>query len=128
MKVRQALFVSLFAFCSLLKLFPQSARIGLQVSPSAIDFGEDAVKSGSPPRPITITNVTQSTISLTQILTSGIDFSEKHNCGATLAPGAQCTIQVFFTPAISGDRTGNLSIMGSDAGSPHFVALTGTGK
>jgi hypothetical protein len=109
-------------------LFPQSVPAGLHISPRSIDFGEDAVNSDSGPRSITLTNPTHSAISFTQILTSGIDFAQKNDCAQTLVPGAQCTIQVVFTPAISGPRIGSLSIMGSDSASPHFVALTGTGK
>lgn len=100
---------------------------GLQVSPASIDFGEDTIHSDSPPQTITLTNPTQSPISLEQILASGIDFSQKNDCGPSLAPGAQCRIQVSFTPAISGPRTGILAITESN-GNPHFVALNGTGR
>ncbi|MBO0910597.1 MAG: choice-of-anchor D domain-containing protein [Acidobacteria bacterium] len=100
---------------------------GLEVSPAAIDFGEDAVHSDSPPQTITLRNPTKSPISLEKILASGIDFSEKNDCPPTLAPGAQCRVQVSFTPVISGPRAGNLAIAES-SGNPHFVALNGTGK
>ena len=105
----------------------QTSPDGLQVSPARIDFGEDAVSSDSPPHTITVSNPTKAPITIQQILASGIDFSEKHDCGQTLAPGAQCTIQVSFTPVITGPRTGNLQVVGSD-GAPHFVALNGDGK
>ena len=71
---------------------------------------------------------TKSNITMEQIITSGIDFSQKNDCGQTLAPGAQCTIQIFFRPAIPGLRNGNLDVMGSDPASPHFIALNGIGK
>jgi len=99
----------------------------LQISPASIDFGEDAVHSDSPPQNITLSNPTKSPIALEQIIASGIDFSQKNDCGPSLAPGAQCRIQVSFTPVISGPRTGNLSIAES-SGNSHFVALNGTGK
>jgi hypothetical protein len=105
----------------------ETSSDGLQVSPTGIDFGQDAVSSDSQPRTITVSNPTKAPITIQQILASGIDFTEKNDCGQTLAPGAQCTIQVFFTPAISGPRTGNLQVVGSD-GAPHFVALNGNGK
>jgi hypothetical protein len=75
-----------------------------------------------------LSNPTKSNIAMEQIITSGIDFTQKNDCGQTLAPGAQCTIQAFFKPAISGLRIGNLDVMGSDPASPHFIPLTGTGK
>jgi hypothetical protein len=100
---------------------------GLEISPASIDFGEDTVHSDSPPESITLSNPTKSPISLEQILASGIDFSQKNDCGPVLAPGAQCRIQVSFTPVIPGPRTGNLAITESN-GNPHFVPLNGTGK
>jgi hypothetical protein len=117
---------------SLLAVWPwfsaaQTSPGSLQISPASIDFGENSVDSDSAPRVITVTNSTPSPIVFEQIIASGIDFSEKHDCGQTLAPGGQCAIKVFFTPAIQGPRTGNLEIMTSD-GTPHFVALNGTGK
>lgn len=105
----------------------QTTAAGLQVSAVKIDFGEVSVDSENPPRAVTLTNSAQSNITMEQIITSGIDFSQKNDCGVTLAPGAQCTIQVFFKPAILGARIGNLDIMGSDPASPHFIALNGIG-
>lgn len=106
----------------------QTTPAGLQVSAAKIDFGEAAVGSESPPHPLTLTNATKSNITMEQIITSGIDFSQKNDCGQTLAPGAQCTIQVFFKPAIPGPRIGSLNVTGSDPAGPHFIALNGTGK
>lgn len=106
----------------------QTPPPGLQVSATKIDFSETVVDFQGPAETITLSNPTQSKITLTQILTSGIDFSEKHDCGQALTPGGQCTIQVFFKPAIPGPRNGNLIITGSDPASPHFISLTGAGK
>jgi len=118
--------VGLASFC--LMSFAQTPPAGLQVSTSKIEFGEMAVDSQGPAQTVTLSNPTQSKIMLTEILTSGIDFSEKHDCAQILDPSAQCTVQIFFKPAISGSRNGNLVITGSDPASPHFIALTGTGK
>ncbi|MGH9517702.1 MAG: hypothetical protein ACRD3P_18710 [Terriglobales bacterium] len=106
----------------------QTPPSGLRVSVTEIDFTETAVGSQSPAHTITLSNPAQSKIDLTQILTAGIDFSEKHDCAQVLDPRALCTIQVFFKPAIPGPRNGSLVITGSDPASPHFIALTGTGK
>lgn len=106
----------------------QTPQPGLQLSASKIEFSETAVDSQSAAQTVTVSNPTQSQVTLTQILTSGIDFSEKHDCGQALAPGAQCTIQIFFKPAISGPRNGSLVVMGSDAASPHLLSLSGAGK
>ena len=127
-RVKLAVICSLAALLLLTLSYSQTPPTGLQISPGSIDFGEAQVDSDSPPRTITLSNPTQSNITMQQVITSGIDFSVKHDCGQTLAPGAQCTIQVSFKPAIPGLRIGNLDVMGSDPASPHFISLTGTGK
>jgi hypothetical protein len=109
-------------------LFAQTPPTGLQVSAAKLDFGEAAVDSETPAQTVTLSNPTQSNITMEQIIASGIDFTQKNDCGKVLAPGAQCTIQVFFKPMIPGLRIGNLDVMGSDPASPHFIPLTGTGK
>jgi len=106
----------------------QAVPASLAISPANLDFGDRAVGSEGQSATITVSNPTNATIKLQDVLLSGIDFSEKNDCGQSLAPGASCTVQVVFRPAISGPRTGNLNIAGSDSGSPHFVAVIGTGK
>lgn len=116
------------ALTLLIRVQSQTTSVGLQISAATIDFGEVALDSESPPHTVTITNPTKSSITMEQIIASGIDFSEKNDCGRTVAPGAQCTVQVLFKPAIPGPRIGNLGVTGSDPASPHFIALAGTGK
>jgi HYDIN/CFA65/VesB family protein len=129
LKVRQvgATVLGIATLVLLTRIHSQTTPVGLQFSTTQIDFGEVAVGSQSPPHPVTLTNSTKSNIAVEQIITSGIDFSQKNDCGQTLAPGAQCTIQVFFKPAIAGPRNGNLGVTGSDPASPHFIALNGIG-
>ena len=131
MKALQVATVAMFSlavFPLLTFADPDTAPTGLQISPTSVDFGEVQVNSDSSPRLITISNQTKGNITIEQIIASGMDFSENHDCGQALAPGAQCTIQVSFRPVIAGPRIGNLDVMGSDSGSPHFIALNGTGK
>jgi HYDIN/CFA65/VesB family protein len=106
----------------------QMASPSLQVSPTHLDFGTQVVGSESRPEVITVSNPRSLTITLAEVIASGIDFPEKSDCGKDLAPGAHCTIQVSFKPAISGQRIGSVDITASDSGSPHFVALVGTGE
>ncbi len=49
------------------------------------------------------------------------------NCGATLNPGASCTIVVRFSPSVAGQKSSTISVTYDD-GSPHTVtrAVTGT--
>lgn len=100
----------------------------LMISPSNVAFGKQSVASQSAPLEITLRNASNSAIHFTQILSSGIDFGSRNNCGNDLPAGAQCTVQVTFKPVISGDRMGAIEIAASDAGSPHYVPLQGTGE
>jgi hypothetical protein len=106
----------------------ETPAVSLATSPASLDFGDQAVGSQSQLRTITISNPSTADIRLGNVLLSGIDFSQKTDCGPTLAAGASCAVQVLFKPVISGPRMGNLVITGSDSGSPHFVAVLGTGK
>ena len=127
-KVGPAVALGVAIVSLLTQVHSQTTPAGLQISAATIDFGETAIDSESPPRALTLTNAMKSNVTMEQIITSGIDFSQKNDCGPTLAPGAQCTIQLFFKPAIPGPRIGNLDVTGSDPASPHFIALNGIGK
>jgi hypothetical protein len=45
-----------------------------------------------------------------------------------VAAGAACSISVRFHPTGTGTRTGAITITDDAAGSPHKVALSGTGR
>src|SRR5438093_732263 len=47
---------------------------------------------------------------------------------ATLPAGANCTINVTFTPTASGARTGTLSLTDNAGGSPQIMTMSGHGK
>jgi hypothetical protein len=55
------------------------------------------------------------------------DFAQTISCGGSLAAGADCTINVTFTPSASGSRAASLSIADNASGSPQTVTLSGTG-
>jgi hypothetical protein len=100
----------------------------LLVSPARIDFGKQAVGSAGPGQTITISNSGTRTVSQLFIITSGIDFSQKNDCGQALAPGAKCTIQVLFKPVTIGERIGSLSIAAFGSGGRYLIVLNGTGE
>ena len=100
----------------------------LTISPTNVVFPATPVGSADAPQTITITNATNSTIQLQEVIASGIDFGQSNDCPKELAAGAKCSIQIVFKPAIPGERIGNLQIVASDGNVPHFVALNGTGE
>ena len=50
-----------------------------------------------------------------------------YSCGATLAAGDSCTVNVKFSPSVIGAATGTLNFATNLADSPTQVSLTGTG-
>jgi Abnormal spindle-like microcephaly-assoc'd, ASPM-SPD-2-Hydin len=104
---------------------PPSAVI---ISPAGLTFGTLPVGTTSPSKVATLANRGTETVTISDVLTSGIDFSQANNCRAILAAGASCTIAVTFKPVISGPRIGTLNVLDSDGGSPHMIVLSGSGN
>jgi Transmembrane protein 131-like N-terminal len=100
----------------------------LEMTPSRLDFGTQPVGTSSQPAIVKLSNTGNSPVTIHDILTSGIDFTQSNNCGATLAQGGECNISVTFKPAITGIREGTLTAWDSDFGSPHSVLLSGMGQ
>ncbi|MEO8755749.1 MAG: choice-of-anchor D domain-containing protein, partial [Casimicrobiaceae bacterium] len=100
----------------------------LQITPTAIGFGDRVIGSQSSAQTITITNVGGVTATLS-LSTSSLDFLIAGNsCGATLAPQASCSALVAFRPLLGfGSRTGSFIVSSNAANSPQAVALGGTG-
>ncbi|HTA23122.1 MAG TPA: DUF6519 domain-containing protein [Terriglobales bacterium] len=99
------------------------------VSASNLDFGNQLQGVASAPLSITVSNGGSSPLPVTVALPAGGDFSETDTCGGaaggTLAAGANCTINVTFTPTALGTRAGAISI--TAGGQTFTVTLTGTG-
>jgi parallel beta-helix repeat protein len=101
-----------------------SASLALSTS---LTFPGQIVGSPGSPQTVTLTNRGAVPITIFQLAVTG-DFSQANTCGASVAPGASCNFQVTFTATQAGERTGTLTITDSALGSPHAVALTGTGQ
>jgi len=93
------------------------------VSPASVTFGNTLVNTTAPAWSVTYENDSSAPLAITAISASG-DYAQSNNCGSSLASGTACTINLTFTPAASGGRTGNLQIAGD---SPQKVPLNGTG-
>jgi HYDIN/CFA65/VesB family protein len=100
----------------------------IQITPRSLDFGTQAVGSLTQPKTATLVNSGVTVLKITDIITSGIDFSQTNACGDRLTPGASCAILVTFKPAIIGPRIATVQILDSDPGSPQSIILNGTGR
>src|SRR5262245_39925626 len=108
---------------------PTQAPIA-SLSPTSLSFAARTVGTTSPAQNVTLTNTGSVAMTIGSIGVVGAnagDFAQTNGCPGTLAAGASCTISVMFTPAAAGARTASVSISDNAAGSPHTVALSGTG-
>ena len=96
------------------------------LNPASLTFDAQDVKTTSPGQTITLSNTGNERLAISGISTSG-DFAQGNTCGQSVAAGAQCTINVSFTPTTAGARTGTLTINDSAPGSPQTLPLAGKG-
>lgn len=97
----------------------------VKVSPGSLNFGSQNVGITSGAGAASLTNHNSAVVAFTVAITG--DFSETNECGGVVAPGASCTLKVYFTPTLVGAETGSLGIYGDFPGSPLIVGLSGTG-
>ena len=100
----------------------------VSVTPSNITFPAQYVGTSGLPQSATVTNNGNAPLSITSVTTSATDFGTLNACGSIVAAGSSCAIGVFFDPTASGTRSGTLTINDNAPGSPHTVALSGTGQ
>ncbi len=96
------------------------------LSPRSIFFGNQVISTTSMARPVTLTNVGSTTLTISGIVASG-NYSQTNTCGGSLAPTAQCTISVKFSPQVTGTLKGAITITDSASTSPQVESLLGTG-
>ncbi len=99
----------------------------LTLNPSSLTFGNTAQGTTSPAQGITVTNSGGATAQLQQPTASGDFAVSASTCGAMLAAGASCSLQVTFTPTALGSRTGVLTIPANVSGGTATAPLAGTG-
>jgi hypothetical protein len=93
----------------------------------SLSFGNQMQGSASPAQQVTLSNTGTGMLTISSIATTASTFSQTNNCGTSLAAGANCTINVTFTPSAPGTVTASLAVTDSASGSPQSVSLTGTG-
>ena len=108
-----------------------SAAPDVGLSPTSLDFGARAVGTTSTAQSSTLTNTGNATLNITGISIAGTnaaDFVQTNNCPSSLASGANCSINVTFTPGASGTRSASVSITDDASSSPQSIALAGSGQ
>ena len=98
------------------------------VAPATVGFGIVQVGVASVAQAVTLTN-NGGTLSLSSINFTGpgsAQFSQTNSCGASIASGSTCTINVVYRPTAAGYTYATLTVSGP--GVTHTAAVNGTGS
>ena len=95
--------------------------VPLTLSPTSQNFGAVLIGASSAPVVFTINNNTGGTASGMSVALEGIQATSfaitANTCGASLVPGASCSVSVTFTPlGAAGSRSASLTVAGSPGG------------
>jgi hypothetical protein len=94
-------------------------------NPANLIFADQANGTSSGAQTVTVTNTGGIALTPTAIAVSG-DFSETDHCVNTAVnAGANCALQVTFSPTQTGSRMGQLTLSANVAGGQLTVALSG---
>jgi hypothetical protein len=96
------------------------------LSSTSLTFPDQTIFTASKDQVVTLTNSGLGILNITSISAS-VPFFQNNTCGATVNPGANCTISVTFIPRAKGIVTGSVSITDNASGSLQTVSLKGTG-
>jgi hypothetical protein len=98
-------------------------------SPASPSFPTTTQGTASAPQTLTVMNSGTAPLHISSVSLGGPnppDFSFTNNCTAAVAPTANCTISVVFSPIAPGQRTASLVFSDDAPGSPQTVSLSGT--
>jgi hypothetical protein len=84
------------------------------------------VNAASTPKKVTLANTGDAALNITSIVASA-GYAQTNTCGASLAVGGNCEINITFKPTAAGDLAGTVTITTNAASSPDKVALSGKG-
>jgi hypothetical protein len=102
----------------------------LQITPGSLSFGPQTLGLATAKMTATLSNTGTAFLTISGISRSGTnaaDFLATSVCGSSLAAGASCAINTVFTPSKTGSESANISITDNASGSPHTIAMSGTG-
>jgi 6-phosphogluconolactonase (cycloisomerase 2 family) len=100
------------------------------LAPPTLSFGDQTLNTKSPPQTVTLSNAGSASLVIAGISITGLnssDFAQTNDCGNGLLAGANCQINVTFTPSAVGARSATLSVSDNASGSPQTASLSGLG-
>ena len=103
------------------------ATPAVTLSAAKLSFPKTIIGVTSKPKSVTLTNTGTAPLNISSIAVSGDFAISSKTCGTTVGAGTSCAVSVTFAPTAKGSRQGNLTFSDNAQGSPHIVALAGTG-
>jgi hypothetical protein len=103
---------------------------GISALPSTLNFGGQAVNTTSTAQRVVLTNNGGSPLTGVTFSINGDYAIADSSCpsGQTLNAQSTCYIDVIFTPAQAGPRSGSMTLAAANLSTPLDVALTGSGE
>lgn len=93
---------------------------------SSLRFGNEPIGTSSPADVVTLTNSRTTKLTIQSITATG-NYTVSGCTNHTIYPGGSCSLNITFSPAITGVHNGTVTVVDSDTSSPQVVSLTGTG-
>jgi centrosomal CEP192-like protein/HYDIN/CFA65/VesB family protein len=108
---------------------PPPPAPAVTISPNPLNFPTIMQGTTSSPMIIVVTNSGNATLNIASITLTGnnaSDFNMVSACSGSVAPGANCGINVTFTPLAAGQRSATISISDDASDSPQIINVAGT--
>ncbi len=97
------------------------------LSRPALGFGRVTLATTTAARTVTLSNAGSAELALGEIQSSSTEFAVTHDCPASLAAGARCTVGVAYQPAAAANAAERVLIRSNAFSSPNSIVLTGLG-
>jgi cytochrome c553 len=101
-----------------------SPQVGL--SQPAVGFGTVTFGVKSTPRTVTLSNIGTAPLTITSITSTSSEYAVTHNCPASLAAAASCTLSIVYTP-VAANTAEAIVITTNAVSSPNSIVVTGLG-
>ena len=96
----------------------QAATSPLSFSPGALDFGDHDIGTTAASQAVALKNNGKVAASISLSLSSDVEFTMTPKCSVSLDPGAECMINVNFTPVVADIRSAKLTVNYTMTGNP----------
>jgi hypothetical protein len=99
----------------------------VSLSSNSLSFGTVLEGTTSMVQSVTLANTGNGTLNIFSVSVVGADYTQTNTCGSSVAAGANCIINVSYSPTSSGANQTRIDVTDNAANSPQTIALSGTG-